>query len=163
VKLWTAAVLVGAAAAVGVVAGCPADDPPLSPLLTQEAGPKPDSSVNTDGAVVLPDGAVVLPDGAIVDATPPDDAAPCTSLVSPPADPQCASCLLANCCDPTNTCFSDPQCVALAACAKGCKADAANGGDKPCLSACFKKYPTVVDPFAAYDDCHIKSCAKQCP
>ncbi len=98
-----------------------------------------------------------------MDASNPIDATPCTSLTNPPADSKCASCLLASCCTVTNTCLGDPDCAALVACIKVCKADGSSSNDKSCIAACFKAHPNSVNAGADYDNCRLMSCAMQCP
>lgn len=79
------------------------------------------------------------------------------------ADPKCGGCGVAKCCDVATACMRDVDCVALAACERGCALDplAADGGN--CLQGCELVRPAdAVAHERAFGECLRASCPADC-
>jgi len=160
-------ILIGVAAAV---VACTSPPPPIG---------SEDSGADTGKADVEADAAPVEAgdDGAT-------EASTCTSLVSPPANQTCATCIQSTCCDTWNECQGNSDCLGYVACAQACAgagdagADAGDGGlqggDTPdggdgggllgnCYTKCQIQFPNGVNDGIVIVDCEDNGCAGSCP
>jgi hypothetical protein len=70
----------------------------------------------------------------------------------------CSDCAAASCNALYCSCYGNPACGALAACAAACAA-----GDTQCAQACLSANPSGISDALTLGDCASSACAQQCP
>ena len=153
--------VMAAVATALAVAACEDNTPPP---LSHGGGDASNDAAVLDGA-----GDAQASDGAH------EGSGPCT-LAKPPSDPDCASCLQAQCCEGANACLGDPDCGGYLACARACPsaldastgdgAVAVDGGGEgsgfACFKGCEKQFPNGVNAGIVLLDCEQNACAGKC-